>query len=238
MFRIAVCSSQMNDKNETSRTIQKWIKRNTTADAEICQVESVEELQNIMETQPDKYNFCIMDMPALKSAFEAQTEQKKHPLLIYGTDSVRRIFVEDIMYAENSLRRITYTLYNRQKIISVRRAGSFESAVGEIAKAQAFMQPHKSFFCPAPVHFRTGDRPYPDGRRKEDPGSTEPPDHGTEQVSALSHTKNESIKKNSTDCLMKMVCGVFLYAYRGLRRNKAQCAETRHSAQNQKTRSE
>lgn len=136
----------MNDKNETSRTIQKWIKRNTTADAEICQVESVEELQNIMETQPDKYNFCIMDMPALKSAFEAQTEQKKHPLLIYGTDSVRRIFVEDIMYAENSLRRITYTLYNRQKIISVRRAGSFESAVGEIAKAQAFMQPHKSFF--------------------------------------------------------------------------------------------
>ena len=96
MFRIAVCSSQMNDKNETSRTIQKWIKRNTTADAEICQVESVEELQNIMETQPDKYNFCIMDMPALKSAFEAQTEQKKHPLLIYGTDSVRRIFVEDI----------------------------------------------------------------------------------------------------------------------------------------------
>ena len=82
MFRIAVCSSQMNDKNETSRTIQKWIKRNTTADAEICQVESVEELQNIMETQPDKYNFCIMDMPALKSAFEAQTEQKKHPLLI------------------------------------------------------------------------------------------------------------------------------------------------------------
>lgn len=107
MFRIAVCSSQMNDKNETSRTIQKWIKRNTTADAEICQVESVEELQNIMETQPDKYNFCIMDMPALKSAFEAQTEQKKHPLLIYGTDSVRRIFVEDIMYAENSLRRIT-----------------------------------------------------------------------------------------------------------------------------------
>lgn len=107
MFRIAVCSSQTNDKNETSRTIQKWIKRNITADAELCQVESVEELQNIMETQPDKYNFCIMDMPALKSAFEAQTEQKKHPLLIHGTDSIRHIFVEDIMYAENSLRRIT-----------------------------------------------------------------------------------------------------------------------------------
>lgn len=66
MFRIAVCSSQTNDKNETSRTIQKWIKRNITADAELCQVESVEELQNIMETQPDKYNFCIMDMPALR----------------------------------------------------------------------------------------------------------------------------------------------------------------------------
>ena len=113
MFRIAVCSSQTNDKNETSRTIQKWIKRNITADAELCQVESVEELQNIMETQPDKYNFCIMDMPALKSAFEAQTEQKKHPLLIHGTDSIRHIFVEDIMYAENSLRRITYTLCYR-----------------------------------------------------------------------------------------------------------------------------
>ena len=236
MFRIAVCSSQMNDKNETSRTIQKWIKRNTTADAEICQVESVEELQNIMETQPDKYNFCIMDMPALKSAFEAQTEQKKHPLLIYGTDSVRRIFVEDIMYAENSLRRITYTLYNRQKIISVRRAGSFESAVGEIAKAQAFMQPHKSFF----VQLRYISELGTDHILMAD-GKKIPVAQSrliTVQVSALSHTKNESIKKNSTDCLMKMVCGVFLYAYRGLRRNKAQCAETRHSAQNQKTRSE
>ena len=33
------------------------------------------------------------------------------------------------------------------------------------------------------------------------------------------------MNKNSTDCLIKTVCGVFLYAYRGLRRNKAQCAE-------------
>lgn len=146
MFRIAVCSSQMNDKNETSTIIQKWIKRNTMTDTEICQVESVEELQNIMETQPDKYNFCIMDMPALRTALELSSEQTKHPLLIHGTDSVRRIFVEDIMYAENSLRRITYTLYNRQKVVSVRRAGSFENAVGEVAHAPGFIQPHKSFF--------------------------------------------------------------------------------------------
>lgn len=146
MVRIAVCTRQIDDKSETSTAIQKWIKRNTAADAEICEVESVEELQNIMETQPDKYNFCIMDMAALQTAFELPAEQRKHPLLIHGTDSVRRIFLEDIMYAENSLRRITYTLYNRQKIISVRRAGSFEGAVGEIARTSAFIQPHKSFF--------------------------------------------------------------------------------------------
>lgn len=146
MFRIAICSGQMNDQNETSRTIQKWIKRNIMADTEICCVESVEELQNITETQPDKYNFCIMDMAALQRAFAVQTEQSKHPLLIHGTDSIRRIFAEDVMYAENSLRRITYTLYNRQKVVSVRRAGSFEKAVGEVAQIPDFMQPHKSFF--------------------------------------------------------------------------------------------
>lgn len=146
MFRIAVCSNQTNDKNEASMIIQKWIKRNTVADTEICQVESMEELQTIMETQPDKYSFCIMDMAALKTAFDLSAGQTKHPLLIYGTDSVRRIFVEDIMYAENSLRRITYTMYNRQKVISIRRAGSFECAVGEIAHIPAFIQPHKSFF--------------------------------------------------------------------------------------------
>lgn len=146
MVRIAVCTRQMDDKSETSTAIQKWIKRNTAADAEICPVESVEELQNIMETQPDKYNFCIMDMPALQNAFASQGGQTKHPLLIRGADSIQRIFVEDIMYAENSLRRITYTLYNRKKVVSVRRAGSFEQAVGEIAQIPAFIQPHKSFF--------------------------------------------------------------------------------------------
>lgn len=146
MVRIAVCTRQINDKSETSTAIQKWIKRNTIADTEICEVESVEELQNIMETQPDKYNFCIMDMAALKTAFELPAEQPKHPLLIHGTDSVQRIFMEDIMYVENSLRQITYTLYNRQKIISARRTGSFEEAVGEIARTSSFIQPHKSFF--------------------------------------------------------------------------------------------
>ena len=95
-------------------------------------------------------------------------------------------------------------------------------------KGTGFYAAAQVFFCPAPVHFRTGDRSYPDGRRQEDPGSTEPPGHGTEQVSALSHTKNESMNKNSTDCLIKTVCGVFLYAYRGLRRNKAQCAESKN----------
>ena len=36
------------------------------------------------------------------------------------------------------------------------------------------------------------------------------------------------MNKNSTDCLIKTVCGVFFYAYRGLRRNKAQCAESKN----------
>ena len=107
----------------------------------------------------------------------------------------------------------------------------------EVSRAQSGkLQRHRllcsrtSLFCPAPVHFRTGDRSYPDGRRQEDPGSTEPPGHGTEQVSALSHTKNESMNKNSTDCLIKTVCGVFYM-------HIVVCAETRRSAQNQRTRS-
>ena len=79
-------------------------------------------------------------MPALKSAFEAQTEQKKHPLLIHGTDSIRHIFVEDIMYAENSLRRITYTLYNLS-LIHIYRANllkAVDTAAGKVVNKLIF----------------------------------------------------------------------------------------------------
>lgn len=67
-------------------------------------------------------------------------------VLIKGIDSITSVVIDDIMYIENNVRNTVYTLNNNKQIISVRRNGSFEEALGPLLKVPYFVQTHKSFF--------------------------------------------------------------------------------------------
>lgn len=83
---------------------------------------------------------------ALDMAYALFRARPNHILVIRGSDSITSIVMEEIMYIENNLREITYTLNNGHRVFSTRRGGSFESSVGSIASDNNFVQPHKSFF--------------------------------------------------------------------------------------------
>lgn len=84
---------------------------------------------------------------ALDLAYALFRMRPRHTLLIRGPEFVTSIVVEEIMYIENNLRSITYTMNDNSTVESVRRSGSFESAVGQISSDKYFIQPHKSFFA-------------------------------------------------------------------------------------------
>lgn len=67
-------------------------------------------------------------------------------ILIKGIDSITSVVIDDIMYIENNVRNTVYTLNNNKQIVSVRRNGSFEEALGPLLKVPYFIQTHKSFF--------------------------------------------------------------------------------------------
>lgn len=97
-----------------------------------------------------RYLVKPLNMEELHSALELSYAlfrmRPRHTLMISNSDSVTSIIMEEIMYVENELRNITYTMCDGSKVISGRRGGSFESAVGAIASDSNFIQPHKSFF--------------------------------------------------------------------------------------------
>ena len=83
---------------------------------------------------------------AMDTAYGLFTIRPKHTLVVNGKNSVSSIVMEDVMYVENSLRTMTYTLNDGRALESVRRSGSFEASVGIISASEDFIQPHKSFF--------------------------------------------------------------------------------------------
>lgn len=83
---------------------------------------------------------------ALDLAYALFSMCPRHMLLVNGIDSVTSIIMEEIMYVENNLRTIQYTMSNGNIVEGVRRSGTFEEAVGLIAKDSGFLQPHKSYF--------------------------------------------------------------------------------------------
>ncbi len=83
---------------------------------------------------------------ALDFSYALFRMKPKHTMLIQGKESVTSVIIEEIMYIENDLRKMTYTMSDGYTIVSVRRSGSFEEAVGPIVSNKNFMQPHKSFF--------------------------------------------------------------------------------------------
>lgn len=83
---------------------------------------------------------------ALNLSYALFSMRPRHKMVINGTDSVTSIIMEEIMYIENNLRNMTYTLNDGRTVSSVRRSGSFENAVEPVASDTSFVQPHKSFF--------------------------------------------------------------------------------------------
>lgn len=83
---------------------------------------------------------------AMDTAYTLYRARPRHMITISGKDHISSTAAEDIVYIENKLKNIFYTLKNGQKISSIRRIGTFEDAVGEIAEFPQFIQPHKSFF--------------------------------------------------------------------------------------------
>lgn len=83
---------------------------------------------------------------ALNLSYALFRMRPRHTLLVNTSDSVTSIIMEEIMYIENDLRNMTYTMCDGNTVTSVRRGGSFEHAVGSVASDSNFIQPHKSFF--------------------------------------------------------------------------------------------
>ena len=83
---------------------------------------------------------------ALDTAYTLYRSRPRHMVTISGPNEICSTPAEDIMYIENKLKNIFYTLKSGQKLSSVRRIGTFEDAVGEIGGFAQFIQPHKSFF--------------------------------------------------------------------------------------------
>ena len=71
---------------------------------------------------------------------------KKHTIAIKSTEGIKKVFIEDIMYIENNLRKMIYHLANDEKLMAVRRNGSFENAAAPVSSNIDFCQPHKSYF--------------------------------------------------------------------------------------------
>lgn len=83
---------------------------------------------------------------AMDTAYTLYSSKPKHMIAISVQNEICSTAIEDIMYIENKLKNIFYTLKNGQKLSTMRRMGAFEEAVGEIAGSSQFIQPHKSFF--------------------------------------------------------------------------------------------
>lgn len=83
---------------------------------------------------------------ALDLAYIILCNQSTSTILIKENGSITSVIIDDIMYIENSVRNIIYTLNNNKQIISVRRTGSFEQALGTLLQIPYFIQTHKSFF--------------------------------------------------------------------------------------------
>ena len=83
---------------------------------------------------------------ALDFAYMLFCNQPVNTILIKENDSLTSVVIDDIMYIENKIRSTTYTLNNNKQIISIRRTGSFEQALGHLLQIPYFIQTHKSFF--------------------------------------------------------------------------------------------
>lgn len=83
---------------------------------------------------------------AMDTAYSLYKVKPRHMLTINTRDQICSVAMEDIMYIENNLKNMRYTLKDGRELSSARRIGTFEDSVGSVAESGQFIQPHKSFF--------------------------------------------------------------------------------------------
>ena len=66
-------------------------------------------------------------------------------MIVKGSGSLTSVTISDVMYVENDVREVFFTLRDGKKITGVRREGSFEDAVAPLLDMPYFVQVHKSF---------------------------------------------------------------------------------------------
>lgn len=83
---------------------------------------------------------------ALDTGYLMFCNKSRHIVTVNTGKEIYNIVMEEIMYIENNLRCIIYTLKDGNTITVGRRSGSFEEAIGIIYKDSSFVQTHKSYF--------------------------------------------------------------------------------------------
>lgn len=83
---------------------------------------------------------------ALQTAYTLHASRKREVISVRDGIQLSPVALEELMYVENSERKMVYVLGDGREITNRRRGGSFESAVGQVAQSEDFLQPHKSYF--------------------------------------------------------------------------------------------
>lgn len=82
---------------------------------------------------------------ALDFSYSLFLNKTKPTMIVKGYGTLTSVSISDILYAENDVREVIFTLRDGKKIIGVRREGSFEDAVAPLLAMPYFVQVHKSF---------------------------------------------------------------------------------------------
>lgn len=127
-----------------------WIKRYSGEALMIYVTSSRDYAMEAFDNHAIRYLMKPVDERELQKAMDVSYSlfcaRPRNFLVIQNQDKVSRIVMEEIMYIENNLKNVTYTLRDGRTLSQLRRQGSFEEVVGIVAKTKEFLQPHKSFF--------------------------------------------------------------------------------------------
>lgn len=83
---------------------------------------------------------------AMQRAYGLHTTRKREIISVRDGIQIALVALEELLYVENRERSTVYALSDGRHITNRRRSGSFESAVGQVAESEDFLQPHKSYF--------------------------------------------------------------------------------------------
>ena len=82
---------------------------------------------------------------ALDFSYSLFLNKRSPTMIVKGYGTLTSVTISNIMYAENDVREVFFSLRDGKKIVGVRREGSFEDAVAPLLNMSYFVQVHKSY---------------------------------------------------------------------------------------------